>query len=117
MIPNGNNVVRNGLQWPGVGHTTVGGGPSAKNPFGDDFAAASYFWSEALCRKDSDGDGQSNGLELGDPDCRWTMGDIPARTDDISHPGYADSATQAVPTTTPEGATTTATTITVTTTA
>ena len=26
---------------------------------------------------DSDGDGMSNGEELGDPDCVWTQGDTP----------------------------------------
>lgn len=46
-----------------------------------------------LCRADSDGDGQTNGEELGDPDCVWRPGSAPARTTDISHPGFADSKT------------------------
>jgi hypothetical protein len=35
-----------------------------------DFAAAGYTWTVELCNKDSDGDGHSNGAELGDPDCK-----------------------------------------------
>ena len=42
---------------------------------------------------DTDGDGQSNGLELGDPSCCWTEGGTPPITDDLSHPGKADSKT------------------------
>ena len=42
-----------------------------------------------LCLADSDGDGWSNGEELGDPDCTWTRGSIPQRTFDITHPGNA----------------------------
>eukprot|EP00741_Cyanophora_paradoxa_P009571 tig00001532_g9270.t1 len=39
---------------------------------------------------DSDGDGFSNGWELGDPCCTWSVGANPLRTTDISHPGFAD---------------------------
>jgi len=92
-IPNGARVVRAGQAWPGVGHALAAGGPSAKNPFGAAFASAGRSWTQALCRADSDGDGQSNGVELGDPDCTWTRGATPSRTTDISHPGYADSTT------------------------
>jgi len=38
-----------------------------------DFAAAGYSWSEQLCKKDSDGDGYSNGEELGDPNCTVSL--------------------------------------------
>ena len=41
----------------------------------------------ALCKEDSDGDGMTNGQELGDPNCVWTEGTIPSRTDNITHPG------------------------------
>nr|KAG5695070.1 hypothetical protein BaRGS_032563 [Batillaria attramentaria] len=47
-------------------------------------------WSSTLCRLDSDGDGLTNGQELGDPDCVWTPGQIPARTTGITHPGVCD---------------------------
>ena len=100
-IPNGNQVMRNGSVWPGVGHqSSVGSG--APNSFGTAFKNANYTWEAGLCAEDSDGDGQSNGLELGDPDCVWSEGQTPARTTDISHPGFGDSMTAAVPTPTPE---------------
>ena len=44
-------------------------------------------WSAALCQLDSDGDGMTNGQELGDPNCVWTEGNVPERTDNITHPG------------------------------
>ena len=57
-------------------------------------AAEGYRWTEALCNADTDGDGQSNGLELGDPCCLWTRdGGIPAFDDDISLAGDANSMT------------------------
>ena len=46
-------------------------------------------WNPELCRADSDGDGRTNGEELGDPDCNWTSGTIPDRVSDITHPGRA----------------------------
>ena len=58
-----------GSPWPGVGHLNRGGG-GLRNPFGQDFAAAGYAWTQALCQRDSDGDGHSNGQELGDPACK-----------------------------------------------
>lgn len=36
-------------------------------------------WGPALCNVDSDGDGWSNAIELGDPDCVWTPGAQPAK--------------------------------------
>ncbi|CAH0484671.1 unnamed protein product [Peronospora farinosa] len=82
-LPNGANV-------PGfdaIGHVQVGGGPI--NDFGLDFKEAEFMWTTTFCEKDSDGDGQTNGQELGDPCCefvqrknekvRWTEG--------VSHPG------------------------------
>ena len=43
-------------------------------------------WTVELCRKDSDGDGKTNGEELGDPDCVWRENAIP-KTNAFSHPG------------------------------
>ena len=40
-----------------------------------------------LCRKDSDGDGKTNGEELGDPNCVWVQGTVPQLPDGLSHPG------------------------------
>lgn len=60
-------------------------------------------WNADLCGLDSDGDGQSNGEELGDPACSWVFGDAGfPRTTDISNPGDADS-TSANPTGTDGG--------------
>ncbi len=47
---------------------------------------------DLLCPGDSDGDGASNGLELGDPDCLWTKGDPdPGSPNEVSLPGVAGS--------------------------
>lgn len=82
-IPNGANV-------PGVkalGHTNPAGG-GANNQFGKDFDAVGQKWTTALCFKDSDGDGQTNGQELGDPCCEWTTTNAKLRwTTGVSHPG------------------------------
>merc|ERR1711972_73302 len=53
-------------------------------------------WTKALCEQDSDGDGQSNGLELGDPNCEWKVVALPAEVADISHPGFSGSTSSAV---------------------
>jgi len=73
LIPNGYSVPNpepQGGVWAGVGHAKAGGG-GERNPFGVDFAAEGHEWTKALCEKDSDGDGRSNGEELGDPECVW----------------------------------------------
>lgn len=44
-------------------------------------------WTKDLCRKDSDGDGKTNGEELGDPDCEWSPNSVPKSTVNLSHPG------------------------------
>lgn len=63
-------------------HTNGGG--SALNVFGQDVARtlgtspsmASVEWSR-VCMLDSDGDGASNAVELGDERCAWRVGDSP----------------------------------------
>jgi len=93
-IPNGENVVRGGSAHKGVGHNARSGGGSL-NPFGMAFSMQGKSWTKALCEMDSDGDGQTNGFELGDPDCIWSEGQTPARTTEISHPGFSDSISNA----------------------
>jgi hypothetical protein len=86
LIPNG--TVFNCLTC----HVTAAGG-SARNKFGLDVFAivrgpsATPFWSPTLAAKDSDGDGFTNGEELGDPD-----GDgIPIEGAEITNPGNPNS--------------------------
>jgi dopamine beta-monooxygenase len=89
-IPNGASVMRNGVATPGVGHDNPSGsGP--RNSFGSAFAAEGRAWTTGLCQADTDGDGFTNGQELGDPNCVWSAGATPSRTTGISHPAYADS--------------------------
>ncbi|BFZ19031.1 hypothetical protein BsWGS_22070 [Bradybaena similaris] len=94
LIPNGLSVpnpCKPGQTWNGVGHfRTYGFGH--RNPFGLDFFDAGRTWTVELCRKDSDGDGVSNGVELGDPNCIWQVGDTPTHTDRLSHPGVRSVA-------------------------
>ncbi|XP_060600292.1 dopamine beta-hydroxylase-like [Ruditapes philippinarum] len=94
-IPNGDRVPHpcgQGYIWEGVGHHYPGGAKGTggiRNRFGIDFKLASLKWTEELCKKDSDMDGQSNGQELGDPDCNWKPGDVP-KMEAKSHPGICD---------------------------
>jgi hypothetical protein len=99
-IPNGFLVTGcDGAAWNGVGHNRRTGGGTL-NPFGLAFSAAGGVWTVALCNADSDGDGQTNGEELGDPTCVWTAGATPTRTTDITNPGEA-CASPSPPTTPP----------------
>ena len=66
LVPNGQSVPGSAA----VGHhITTGGGPL--NAFGRDFNRLGKRWSKELCELDSDGDGLTNGDELGDPCCCW----------------------------------------------
>ncbi|XP_053381030.1 uncharacterized protein LOC123555574 isoform X2 [Mercenaria mercenaria] len=91
-IPNGEMVphpCKENFLWRGVGHfNEMGGGP--RNPFGLDFKANNFRWDSVLCQKDSDGDGKTNGEELGDPECVWTKGKQPTRKTRLTHPGICD---------------------------
>lgn len=96
-IPNGERVHHPCFPnqfWQGVGHFTKQGG-NARNLFGEDFAKADHQWTRDLCMKDSDGDGRSNGDELGDPNCSWSPGKTPMRVTNISHPGVCQPMTSA----------------------
>ncbi|OWZ14037.1 hypothetical protein PHMEG_00012540 [Phytophthora megakarya] len=82
--------VPNGVNVPGVeaiGHKGADGGPN--NQFGRDFAKARFRWTRKFCMKDSDGDGQTNGQELGDPCCEFVVGknEKVRWTEGVSHPG------------------------------
>jgi hypothetical protein len=103
LIPNGNSF--------SCATCHPGGSPPALNPFGQDFSAT-HTWSPTLAAKDSDGDGFSNGVELGDPNGTWTPGSAnPAGPvfnpgDPASHP--TATATKPAITTQPASRTVTA---------
>ena len=50
-------------------YVRIQGGTLPLNPFGESFRDALFVWDQTLCETDSDGDGYSNGVELGDPCC------------------------------------------------
>jgi hypothetical protein len=84
MLPNGGNVP----DVPAIGHPDGTGDDAATNAFGDAFSEAGNKWTKELCEADTDGDGQTNGQELGDPCCEWDMDTNPVVlwTDGVSHP-------------------------------
>ncbi|XP_052764483.1 uncharacterized protein LOC128206211 [Mya arenaria] len=90
-IPNGHSVPHpcdSTQMWNGVGHETQEGG-TPRNSFGLDWKANGASWGETICKMDSDGDGRTNGEELGDPGCTWTIGGTPSNTAS-SHPGICE---------------------------
>ncbi|KDO18349.1 hypothetical protein SPRG_16265 [Saprolegnia parasitica CBS 223.65] len=90
LVPNGDKVAGNGA----IGHVDPSGG-GARNAFGKDFAANGAAWNTALCKLDSDGDGATNGEELGDPCCTWTAGAALTSTVTPTSPGTKDTFTTA----------------------
>lgn len=80
-----------------AGHNNCGGGEIGDpnlNPFGLDFLRAGYTWTKDLCEADSDGDGLTNGEELGDPCCLFIEGSVLSpsmRNATVSHPGFNTS--------------------------
>eukprot|EP00122_Pirum_gemmata_P010662 Pgem_evm1s9866 len=58
-----------------LGHIDFTAGNSANN-FQADFVNSRIF-----CNKDSDNDGVTNGVEMGDPQCLWMPGQTPQITD------------------------------------
>ncbi|XP_063402418.1 temptin-like [Mytilus trossulus] len=93
-IPNGNKVpdpCKGGSYiWLAVGHKSeAGSGP--RNSFGQDFFYANFKWTVNLCEMDSDGDGKTNGEELGDPKCEWYIEAInPVIFNATGHPGICE---------------------------
>lgn len=84
-LPNGNSY---GLT---LGHP--GGNTKVPTKLASSFYAAGQTWNKAFCMADADGDGQTNGLEMGDPCCRWSVGQTPQFTTGISDPNSATSTT------------------------
>lgn len=92
LIPNGDRIPHpcgNDQLWGGVGHYRSGGG-GPRNPFGIDFADNDLQWTVELCQKDSDGDGRTNGEELGDPRCQWIRGRPADASYEVTHPGICE---------------------------
>ena len=91
QVPNGSAASCNTC------HTAGGGSPL--NPFGIEIAtnfltavgsAGDVLWGPELAALDSDGDGASNGAELGDPEGTWTVGDTNPEVETF-HPGDPES--------------------------
>lgn len=92
-IPNGDNPRLLRGQACGVCHLRPQG-DGDRNDFGWDWENASSGGWSALYLLDSDGDGQTNGYELGDPSGRWRPGQTAERTDNLSNPGDPASRVQ-----------------------
>ena len=84
-VPNGNMY---GIT---LGHP--GGATKKATGFANSFYSSGQKWNKAFCQADSDGDGQSNGFEMGDPCCVWTNGKTPMFTTSLSDPNSASSKT------------------------
>jgi len=82
-LPNGNSY---GLT---LGHP--GGNTKVPTKLASTFYKAGQTWNKAFCMADADGDGQSNGLEMGDPCCKWSVGQTPQFTTGLSDPNSAAS--------------------------
>lgn len=96
QIPNGLAANRpgSGITCEFLGHENCGFGAPI-NAFGKAFQQAEFKWTTGLCQADSDGDGLTNGEELGDPCCKWSIGDTPQRLSMLSDPGDANSVNEA----------------------
>ena len=84
-MPNGNQKFGNLV----LGHSSSSPGNRDIDAFGDDYDKFNGNWLPDLCAADSDGDGKTNGEELGDPECIWQRGDTPAITSGLTNPGDA----------------------------
>jgi len=70
----------------------VGGGNPGANPDDQNFGYTGRPDWAAVCDDDSDGDGATNGEELGDPDCSWARGQTnPEPEGGVSNPGDPES--------------------------
>lgn len=82
-LPNGNSY---GLT---LGHP--GGVTRKATSLASSFYSNGQKWNKAFCAADADGDGQTNGFEMGDPCCTWSIGKTPMFTTGLSDPNSAAS--------------------------
>jgi hypothetical protein len=87
-LPNGNTY---GIT---LGHP--GGATKRATNFASSFYSSGQKWNKAFCQADTDGDGQSNGFEMGDPCCVWSVGQTPMFITALSDPNSAASITTRV---------------------
>ena len=95
------NLLPNGSKFRCLNcHTSANGG-GANNPFGATIqpvtgsSCTRQFWTPALAALDSDGDGLTNGEELGDPEGLWEQGDpAPGDSAQVTNPGDRNSPPQ-----------------------
>ncbi|CAD7964163.1 unnamed protein product [Amoebophrya sp. A25] len=92
--PSNRDKIPNAWEFLYLGHAKKPGGSGThNNAFGTAFMGAGWQWTQALCQADSDGDGFTNGQELGDPNCTWQEGDPqPSCGGCPSHPGDSEDA-------------------------
>lgn len=88
-VPNGNLIPPSAIE---LGHP--GGATKRYTGFANQYVSNGRKWTKMLCSSDADGDGQSNGLEMGDPCCTWVQGASPMFTTDLSNPNDAASTTK-----------------------
>jgi len=84
-LPNGNTY---GIT---LGHP--GGATKKATTFANAFYSSGQKWNKAFCQADTDGDGQTNGFEMGDPCCVWSIGQTPMDTTGLSDPNSFTSKT------------------------
>jgi hypothetical protein len=97
QVPNGTKI--SCLTCHAVQNPSPGNGP--RNPFGQEVefnfldmpgSEGNVEWGPDLASIDSDGDGVTNGEELGDPDGLWSIGESnPGNSADITNPGDPSS--------------------------
>ncbi len=88
-VPNGNNIPPSALE---LGHP--GGATKRYTPFANQYVSNGRKWTRGLCTSDADGDGQTNGLEMGDPCCTWVQGSAPLFVTGLSDPNNPGSTTK-----------------------
>ena len=93
LLPHAHDVFHDDQNIAAIGHINFRG-HGALNQFGKDFVLAGRKWTRELCEMDSDGDGRTNGEELGDISCGWKRhdDDVPVyHGKRFTHPGVTNS--------------------------